>query len=316
MIQERAHDEFGAGRPPLSPCCAWLLDRFERLEQDLERRGFRRLEFSDARTGLVPAHQGVDATHFLAADGTWLVPPGGGGEWGTITGKLSDQLDLQAELDVKVSTGLAAGSGLTVSGPDRLLGRDTAGVGAIEEITLGPNMVMVGGVLDSVQLSGTWGDLGGDLEDQTDLKIELDKRLYRQIPLHATHNSNVVSTSVPAADTRFLAGNFRHAKLADLRGCTEVRLGAFVEAIATSGADPRIIAKYSTSWTTTYASWLNLGNAGEVPMSVGTYGVAHSGWIAMAPGAAIETCYLAVGEAGGNGSTTTYTLRSFWLEFR
>lgn len=35
--------------------------------------------FSSTLSGAVPATGGVDNTHFLAADGTWLVPPGGGG---------------------------------------------------------------------------------------------------------------------------------------------------------------------------------------------------------------------------------------------
>lgn len=39
---------------------------------------------------------------FLRADGTWAAPPGGGGaSWGSITGTLSDQTDLQAALDLK-----------------------------------------------------------------------------------------------------------------------------------------------------------------------------------------------------------------------
>ena len=61
---------------------------------------------SGGTIGLVPAPASGDAAagKFLKADGTWAVPPGGGGgggTWGSIIGTLSDQTDLQAELDAK-----------------------------------------------------------------------------------------------------------------------------------------------------------------------------------------------------------------------
>lgn len=65
--------------------------------------------------GLVPAPAAGDgAAHkFLRADGTWAVPAGGGGgTWGSITGTLSSQTDLQAALNAKLSL-----SGGTLTGP-------------------------------------------------------------------------------------------------------------------------------------------------------------------------------------------------------
>jgi hypothetical protein len=61
---------------------------------------------SGGTKGLVPAPAAGDtaAGKYLKADGTWDVPPGGGGgggTWGSITGTLSDQTDLQAALDAK-----------------------------------------------------------------------------------------------------------------------------------------------------------------------------------------------------------------------
>lgn len=47
----------------------------------------------------------ADTTKYLRGDGTWQVPPGGGGaSWGAITGTLSAQTDLQTALNGKVST--------------------------------------------------------------------------------------------------------------------------------------------------------------------------------------------------------------------
>lgn len=64
----------------------------------------------------------------------------GGGTWGTITGTLSDQTDLQAALDAKLTNSMNSG---------KLLGRGSAGVGAIEEITLGDNLSLTGNTLNA-----------------------------------------------------------------------------------------------------------------------------------------------------------------------
>lgn len=66
--------------------------------------------FTSALKGLVPA-SGGGSTNFLRADGTWAVPPGSGGGSGSIT---------------------ASGYTMTTA---RLLGRTTAGTGAVEELT-------------------------------------------------------------------------------------------------------------------------------------------------------------------------------------
>lgn len=69
--------------------------------------------------GLVPAPAAGDAAagKFLKADGTWAVA-GGSGVWGSITGTLSDQTDLQTALDAKfdVVGGIFTGYVATVNG--------------------------------------------------------------------------------------------------------------------------------------------------------------------------------------------------------
>jgi hypothetical protein len=62
-----------------------------------------------------------------------------------VTGKL-----LKAGSGPPVVQGPVTGSGLTMPGGKKLLGRETTGVGAVEVISLGSGMTMVGGVLDAL----------------------------------------------------------------------------------------------------------------------------------------------------------------------
>lgn len=66
--------------------------------------------------------------------------------WGSITGTLSSQTDLSTALSGKASTGAVTGTGITMS-TARILGRSTAGTGAIEEITIGSGLTLSAGTL-------------------------------------------------------------------------------------------------------------------------------------------------------------------------
>lgn len=66
--------------------------------------------------------------------------------WGSITGTLSSQTDLNTALSGKASTGAVTGTGITMS-TARILGRSTAGTGAIEEITIGSGLTLSAGTL-------------------------------------------------------------------------------------------------------------------------------------------------------------------------
>ena len=68
--------------------------------------------------------------------------------WGSITGTLSSQTDLNTALSGKASTGAITGTGITMS-TARILGRSTAGTGAIEEITVGTGLTLSAGTLSA-----------------------------------------------------------------------------------------------------------------------------------------------------------------------
>jgi hypothetical protein len=87
------------------------------------------LDIFGASKGLVPGTPS-NTTNFLRADGTWATPPNTG-VWGSITGTLSAQTDLQAALDSKlfVTDDLTWGAGY--------LRTDTS----VEGLTVGDNAI-------------------------------------------------------------------------------------------------------------------------------------------------------------------------------
>jgi hypothetical protein len=76
------------------------------------------LDLFGTSKGLVPG-TASDTTKFLRADGTWIAPPNTG-VWGSITGTLSAQTDLQAALDGKLSFLDGGGPGLWATGEWRI----------------------------------------------------------------------------------------------------------------------------------------------------------------------------------------------------
>jgi hypothetical protein len=94
---------------------------------------------------------GGGTTNFLRADGTWSAPAASGGAWGTITGTLSDQTDLQTALNGKADNATTlAGYGITDAAPLTHVG--AGGTAHADVIAAGASGFMSGA--DKTKLDG------------------------------------------------------------------------------------------------------------------------------------------------------------------
>lgn len=120
------------------------------------------------------------------------------------------------------------------------------------------------------------------------------------LAIHADATANATLTNQAVAE-QFLANNNRNIHLLDLSGATEVRLVARVVTASASANSPRLRVRYATSFTTTIGSYADIGTS-EVSCALTPVGVRDSGWIALAAGAKIASCYVAVTQIGGDAA--------------
>jgi hypothetical protein len=100
---------------------------------------------------------------------------GGGGTWGTITGVLSSQTDLQTALDARQPLDADLTSISSAAGTNTLYYRSAASTWS--PVTIGPNLTFTGGTLAGTGAGGVaWGGISGTLSTQTDLQAVLDAK--------------------------------------------------------------------------------------------------------------------------------------------
>jgi hypothetical protein len=121
---------------------------------------------------------------------------------------------------------------------------------------------------------------------------------------------------MPAAVTIFI-GVFAYIQKVDLTGFTQARLRVNKLGVAAAGATSLIRASYSTTYTQTAGSYLQLGSAAQVEVTIGTTinSFFDSGWINLAAGAIADNIYITIIGANGNG-TADPVFGSITVEFQ
>ncbi len=124
------------------------------------------------------------------------------------------------------------------------------------------------------------------------------------VVLHADAGANFAMSNATLAE-RFAGNSARHIVLADLAAYSQVRFVSPVMVASASVNTPLLRLRYYTSWSATFANYLQLGASGHVDLSVFT-GTANtlrdSGWLDLASGAKADGIALAMCELGGDGA--------------
>lgn len=150
------------------------------------------------RPGPQPNYHKAEVSQLLA-----IIPPPSSINWGDIIGTLSNQTDLQTQLDARADAGAVTGGSLTMN-EDRLLGRDpSTGVGPIGEIVVGTGLNLAGGILTATAAAPAWGEITGTLSDQTDLNTALGLKAPLASP--ALTGTPTAPTAAPGTNTTQLA---------------------------------------------------------------------------------------------------------------
>ena len=100
----------------------------------------------------------------------------------------------------------------------------------------------------------------------------------------------------------FFNGDHGYMWKIDLRPFRYVKLTGRVTTVSASANNPRLQLRYSPTYTTTVASFLQLGASSvEISMFTGAT-LQDSGWIEITPAARIDNCFLGLMNIGGDGA--------------
>lgn len=150
-------------------------------------------------------------------------------------------------------------------------------------------------------VGGTWNFSNGLSVSGTSVQT---KRMVQRVQIFSSTQTAADNQwlNMPAALTLF-QGLAKHVQLLDTRDFTQVRLlinkGGVTAGVAGSAARLR----YHTAFTTTAATYIDIGTTGSPQVSIDTTdALLDSGWHILLPGAKIENLYLALVGSGGNGA--------------
>jgi hypothetical protein len=133
------------------------------------------------------------------------------------------------------------------------------------------------------------------------------------LPFHANTSGNSALTN-QANTEQFIVNNSRNICQCDLTDFTQYRLCARVVTGSASANSPRLYAQYHTSFTTTVATYSDLGSGGEVALSLTTAGAIKTAWTTIAAGALADV-FLTVMQHGGD-ATADPAIAHVQIQFR
>lgn len=128
-------------------------------------------------------------------------------------------------------------------------------------------------------------------------------RTYQSIKsftVHGDASANFTMTNATLAE-RLAANTSRHIFMVDLEGYTQVRLRANQQVTSASVNTPLFRAKYYTTYTTTVANFLQLGESAQVGFSLTGTGYRDTGWMSLALAARTAGICIGFTELGGDG---------------
>lgn len=133
---------------------------------------------------------------------------GGGGAWGSITGTLSNQTDLQAALDAKVPTTLTV-QGHALSGNVTISATEIAS-GTLPHAQL---PALLGGDIpnNAANTSGTAAGLSANIAESQVTNLAAD--LGSKVPTSTTVNGHALSSNVTVSASDLITGTLPHAQL-------------------------------------------------------------------------------------------------------
>ena len=121
---------------------------------------------------------------------------------------------------------------------------------------------------------------------------------------HKDAGANWTLTNATNAE-RFALNSAAHQLHANAKGYTQVRFMANIVTASASVNTPKIRLRYYTSYSGTFANFLQIGASAQADISVftGTAGtLGDTGWLDLASGAQADDISLAVCELGGDGA--------------
>lgn len=322
------------------------------------------LAIANGGTGASTAQAAIDALTDVAGSGTpgqvllvsgaehavWGAPSINNANWsGTDlavtnggTGA-SDAATARTNLGAAAS-GAATASGLTLA-TARVLGRATAGTGAIEELSAGTGLGITGGTIaitdaELTSIAGltsaadrlpyytgsgtaalaTFTAAGRALVDDADASAQRTTLGLGTLATLSRHIHRIgfggwgsnTYTSQPSTQ-QFWGGSNSHNQLTSLdAGYTQCRIVCKVNTAGHTTA--KLLAMYRTSYSATATDYSSLGTS-EVSVAISATGMFTSSWIDIAAGALVADVVVSLQCSGGN-STASPTITYASIEFR